>query len=477
MTTQPAARQGRTLVFVLAALLLLAGAVGAYLWWPSGPPAPPEIPLDSVEPEVARAVRGARAAVVKEPRAAATWGLLGRTLLANEMNTDLSLVCFLEAERLDPKDPRWPYFAAGDLLNLGKGAEALPKLRRAVELCEPGDARQLAARLWLAETLRTLGQFESAEDQLNKVLAVAPNEPRAHFGLGLLAYERGQWPACRAHLEKCVGSPQARKKACVLLATVCERLQDKQNADKYADLATRPLKDPGWADPFLAENARLALRKRDQTRIVEQLQAAGDFKQAAALATQMAADFPDDSSAHILAGRVLPRLGQYRRAEEHLHKARALAPDKIEVYYLLSMVYLEQGKVLQAQQGDRQKATRLFEESCKQARWVLARKPDYGFAHYALGLSLKHLQRSDEALAALRQAVHCNPEYADIHLALGEALAEAGKVREARYYLEQAALLAEPNDPRPQAALDKLPPRDDPKAKASGPRSVSSPGK
>src|SRR5207249_3090915 len=75
MITQPTARQGRTLVLVLAALLLLAGALGAYLWWPSGPAAPPEIPLDGVEPDVARAVRLARAAVVKEPRSAASWGL------------------------------------------------------------------------------------------------------------------------------------------------------------------------------------------------------------------------------------------------------------------------------------------------------------------------------------------------------------------------------------------------------------------
>jgi hypothetical protein len=37
------------------------------------------------------------------------------------------------------------------------------------------------------------------------------------------------------------------------------------------------------------------------------------------------------------------------------------------------------------------------------------------------------------------------------------ALAEAGKVREARAVLEEALLLAGPNDPRPKAALDKLP--------------------
>jgi hypothetical protein len=56
----------------------------------------------------------------------------------------------------------------------------------------------------------------------------------------------------------------------------------------------------------------------------------------------------------------------------------------------------------------------------------------------------------------LRQSVHCNPEFSDNHLFLGIALAEDGKLTEARPHLEQALLLAGPNDPRPRKALDEF---------------------
>ena len=36
---------------------------------------------------------------------------------------------------------------------------------------------------------------------------------------------------------------------------------------------------------------------------------------------------------------------------------------------------------------------------------MLARKPDYGYAHMALGLALRHLGRRAEALRELREAL------------------------------------------------------------------------
>src|SRR5260370_23626968 len=175
-------------------------------------------------------------------------------------------------------------------------------------------------------------------------------------------------------------------------------------------------------------------------------------------------------------GRVVPQVGKYEVGENHLRRALELAPDKIQVHYLLSLVFLKQGEALrQGSEANRLKAPALFERSAASARRVLTLKPDYGFAHYALGLALKNLGRRTEALAALRQAVHCNPEYAEIHLVLGQALAEQGDVREARRHLEEAQLLAAPNDTRARDELKKLPAAIDPKPKSSGP--VASPGK
>jgi tetratricopeptide (TPR) repeat protein len=441
----------------LAIVMLAAAALGIYLW-PRATPVP-DIPLDGQEPEVAKVINAAHEETVQQPRSADAWGKLGRVLVANEFQVDIALACFQEAERLDPGNPRWPYFASG-LLSVDKGLpqQALPKLERAVALGEGNIEAPSAPRLRLAETLLQLGQDEQARGQYLTVLRADPDNPRAHFGLGQIAAAAGDWQDSRTHLEACLSSPEARQKASVQLATVCERLGDKENAAKYATFAARMPKDFDWTDPYVVEHTQYAVRKRDRYKAVEGLEAQGQFGEAASLLARLVADNPDDYLPHLMLGRVLPQMGQLDKAEEHLLAAKRLSPDKIQVHYLLSLVYFHQGETITRQKnGDPQRAQAFFEKAAQAAREVLAHKPDYGFAHMSLGLALKQLGQPEESLAELREAVHCNPEYADNHLFLGEALAASGDTAQARRHLEQAQLLANPNDPRPKAALDKLP--------------------
>ena len=53
-------------------------------------------------------IEAARQNVLDKPCSADAWGLLGMTLLTN-LFTDDADRCFVEAARLDPRDPRWPY--------------------------------------------------------------------------------------------------------------------------------------------------------------------------------------------------------------------------------------------------------------------------------------------------------------------------------------------------------------------------------
>jgi tetratricopeptide (TPR) repeat protein len=467
MSAFPALSRRTLRLLGLTTLLLLAAvaAGGTYFWW-QRPAAVPEIPLEGQEKEVVEKITEARVAVIKAPHSASDWGYLGKVLLANEISLDSALVCFLEAERLDPKEPRWPYFSAGLLAGeQGKPEEAVPKFERAVALAEASSEPTSAPRLWLAETLASLGRPAQAAAHFQKVLAAEANNPRAHFGLGLLAYARGDWQVCRTHLEACLGSPEARKRACINLAMVYERLGDQESADHYAKLAARAPRDFDWRDPYIAQNLHLAVRMRDRYRVVETLESQGRLAQATNNLLYLLSAYPDDYRPHLMMGRLQGQSGQLASAEVHLRKARQLAPDKIQVHYLLSLVLFREGEALQAKESESPKAKALFEESAQSARQALALKADYGYAYMSLGLALKQLQQRAAALAAFRQAVHCNPEFADNHLFLGEALADEGDLVAARRHLEQAKLLAHPNDPRPKAALEKLPAASAPKAK------------
>jgi tetratricopeptide (TPR) repeat protein len=444
-------------VFVLPALALAAGALGiAYLWLQPPPPRePPQIPLEGIEREVAEVIELQRKRLAEEPGSGKAWGQLGRSLLANDVHPDISLVCFQEAARLEPKEPRWPHFSAGLLLNQSKRAEAAALLRRAVALGEEAGETNPAPRLLLAETLAGLGRSEEAEKHFRQALALDPDDLRAHFNLGVLALERGELGPCRAHLERCLASPQARKKAAALLATVCARLEDKASAERYSRMAENLPKDLNWSDRFLAENVPFVKRKRERYRVGEQLEAEGKYAEAADLMKGLVEAYPKDHLPHLILGRLYAQMGQFQLGEQYLLKARELAPDKIQAHYLLGLVHFKWGSVLW-EKGGREKAKALLERSVRSSRRALALRPDYGFAHMCLGRSLAYLGRRGEALAEAREAVKCNPEYADNHLFLGQMLLEENHLGEARRSLEQARLLAPPKDSRAELALKEL---------------------
>jgi tetratricopeptide (TPR) repeat protein len=443
---------------VLLGAAVLAGAAlatGAWLRWARprpAPPVPPEVKADALEPAVLTAIGVARERVLKEPASAEAWGDLGKVFLANEMQDEAN-VCFARAEQLDAHNPRWPYFQGGTWQARGDYAAALPLLRRAADLCAGPEAGNVVPRLLLAETLLTLGRTDEADAEVRQAADSKPDDARVQFDRGLVAAARQDWPAAREHLRRCLGSPYARQKACVQLAAASRRLGEAAAAEDFRRQADRLPPDLEWGDPFVAEYLHWAVRKRARYRLAEQLEAAGRPADAVAVLGPLARDYPDDYLPHLTVGKLLGQTGDLGTAEQALRTARRLAPDKVQVYYYLSLVLFRRGEERE-RKGERDRAS--FEEAADMARRATELKPDYGFAHMALGLTLKRLGRADEALAAFRQAVRCNPEFAEMHFHLGEALAESGRAEEARPRLEQALRLAPPGAGWRQAARDRL---------------------
>jgi tetratricopeptide (TPR) repeat protein len=450
---------GRNRRLLLSGLLLTAvvTACGAIVYFArsrDAPPVPPDVEADESEPAVAAAIRVARRRVLDDPRSAQAWGDLGEAFLANEME-EPSQVCFAQAERLNPGDPRWPYLYGVPLMSQGDRAGALPYQRRAAELSDSAAETNTAPRLLLAENLLALGQTDEAEEQFRRVLARRPDDVRAQFGMGLLAYAREDWPASRDHLLRCLTSPQARQKASALLSAVSQRLGDTAGADRYRAQADRFPKDFDWADPYATEYLNWAAKKRARYRLVEQLEAAGRLADAVAVLRPMATEFPDDHLAQFTLGKYLGQLGDYAGAERALRRALELAPDKAQAHYYLSLVLMKEGEAL-LRQGEADPARAALREAGEEARQALAITPDNGFAHMSLGLTLKYLGDRPGAIAALRRAVGCNPELAELQFYLGELLADDGQGAEARRYLRQALDLAPAGAPWRQAALARL---------------------
>jgi tetratricopeptide (TPR) repeat protein len=196
--------------------------------------------------------------------------------------------------------------------------------------------------------------------------------------------------------------------------------------------------------------------KPERFQRVEHLEAQGRLREAVDLLSEMVQSQPD-ARAYVGLGKDLGQLGDYQAAEQALRTALRLSPESAQAHYQLAKVLWARAEQRWRQGGDRAQAEGWFRTASDEARQALAHSPDHALAHMVLGLCDLRLGRRADGLASLGAAVRCSPDLVEPNLHLGEALAEDGRVDEARGYLEQAARLARPDDPRPRAALARLP--------------------
>jgi tetratricopeptide (TPR) repeat protein len=438
-------RRGLIAILILA-LVSGSAALGWYGWrWYNAPQAP-DIATADLDPELTAAIEKARQRIRQDPYSAPRWGDLGK-LLRDAHLVPSAAGCYAQAERLDPRNPRWPYLQ-GEALRLRDSGAALPPLERAAALA--GD-REIAPHLRLAEVLLSLGREKEAEQHLRRAQELDPDDPTVEYNLGVLALARDDTDGALAHLKRSEHSLFTQRKTCIQLAAVYRRLGRDQEADKYSRKADQLEPDRTWLDPFLPTGEAVGRSARLQQ--VQRLETQGDFRAAAEQLALLIQERPE-YSAYVALGSDLAKMGDFAGAEQAMRSAIALAPEGFKAHYELSRLFWvradrDRGK-------DAERARKEYEESIASARRALACRPDHGMAHVVLGMSLRGLGKRDEAREAFRTAITCSPDLADAHLYLGELLAEEGRTAEARASLERAVQLARPEDSRPRDALARL---------------------
>jgi tetratricopeptide (TPR) repeat protein len=441
-----------TLGIVGVVLLAAAGGLG---WRWSAAPAPPPLPVDRMEPAVAKVVADALAGVRAAPRSGEAWGRLGMAAAANGFPAEAG-VCLARAEQLDPDNPRWPYLQAQTGV-FDNSREPLGHLRRALPLAvTPG--QRAAVHFRLALLLLEDGRLDDAAVALDALGAIEPDGPRVRLGRGLLAVARDDRPAARALLAPLADNPLARRRGQFELAALAAadgqpdlaRTRQRRAAELPADLP--------WPDPFLDELAPFAVSRHHRLQEVDRLEAQGRRPEALALVRRIVADTPDARS-YLTLGLTLTRMNEFDEAERALRRAIELGATQMQAHHFLATILFLKGEAAEREPGGRDRARALFAEALAAEDRAIALKPDDVFTHLTRGRILRHLGRDGDAIAALRAAVRCRPELADPHLFLGEALAETGNVRDAIPEFEPAAGFAAADAPRPRAALGKWRPR------------------
>jgi tetratricopeptide (TPR) repeat protein len=416
-----------------------AAAIALFAAWYFRPRQPvPEIPfpdLTGIDPAVAQVVEAAQAAVREAPRSADAWGHLGRVLLAHAFEGEAQ-TCFAAAERLAPREPRWPYYQ-GITLSLSSSEAAVAKLRRALDL--GGDASG-AARLRLGDLLLKAGRLEEAEEQFRLLLQREPANPRAALGLAQVAWERGAPEQSLTHLRRAVDSPFTRKKACHLLAEVYQQQGDRAAAERALQRAAQLPDDQGWVDSFLGEVEQLRVGIRTRLEEANRLLEQGKVDEAVAFLQQAARDYPEADAVWVSLGRALVRQGNLVAAERTLRRAVEIAPEAAEARFQLGVALFSQ-KAYPAAADCFRKAVEL--------------KPAHALAYYNLGHCLMLQDDRAGAIEAFGGAVRCRPQFAEAHTNLADLLLQEGRQAEAREHVSHALRL-NPGDERARQLWEKL---------------------
>jgi tetratricopeptide (TPR) repeat protein len=342
--------------------------------------------------------------------------------------------CFIQAERYDPKEVRWPYLLAITLIR-EDAAAATVCLERAANLAEDDPV----VRLQLGETLLEPRRLAGAEAQFRRVLESDPTEPRALLGLGRVAYFRGELRVSLGYLTRATGRAKGARMTHALLAEIHCRLKEKRAAETELRLAAE-LPEADWPDRYLDEVDRLKVGLEPRIGVAEKLVQQRRLAEAGNLLRDLAADHPRAAAVQTALGRLYLLKLDLPGATEAFRKADALRPEHFPTYCNLAT----------ALQG-----LRRYAEAAAWYQKALRLKPRDGLAYYHLAQCL-HLQGNRAgAIQTLRQAVRFKPELAAAHRDLGELLSQAGQPAEAVVELRYAVHLA-PGDAAARSLLAAL---------------------
>lgn len=421
-----------------AVLLAVVAAVGVIIFrqFEDEPavPEPPNPELTQVDPAVREVISNAQAEVRKSPQSAAAWGRLGMAFHTHIFAGE-AMTCFEQAEKLDPNNPRWPYFQG--LIHLADDPPAaLPKIERAVELS--GDSDE-APRLRLAELYHRLGQHDPAMEQYGRLLVENPTHARVNLGLARLYFEDGNITGSRNRLRLAMEHPATRKSALMLSAELQQRAGDFRAARQDRAAAAELPDEADWPDAYVNETAPFRVGAAVRLKLAGQLLDRNRGAEANKMLDELVRDYPQSALAWTLLGWAQLQQNQNALAEHSLQTA--LNVDRAQPR---SWLYLG---VVQQKQGHRSQAIESF-------RRAIEFKPSYFEAHYNLGVCLKEADEYDAAIVAFENALRCQPLSAPAHAQLGEVFWKQGKTSEAREHLEEAAEL-NPKDAAVRKLLDE----------------------
>ena len=421
----------RRIVWGIVAAGLGGLAAAGYFWQRAGERGailaaglPPRPNLGALPAELTQRVETCEQRVRAGPDRLAALDELSRLYHVNGFFPEASQ-CYQALLQVDAANPHWPYRLATIVAGYGQLDDALPLWRRAAKLAPD----YLPARLRLADTLLKANQNAEAARVYAAVLEREPRNPYALLGLARIDVDAGRWDAARERLEVVVQESNYGI-GYDLLPTVYEHLGEATRAEAMrarnkASGAFSDVPDP-WIDELIydcydtyrisaaagtadhAGDTRAAIRILDRAltlapnQAVFQFQMAGlhlrlreyaDARRCFERCTVLAPDF-SDGWAQLTA--LLLKLGDRTAAARALAAGLANCPNSPGLHLQRAHQLSEDGRLLAA---------------IEEYRETIRLRPQEAEAYVDLAIVYIQLDRTDEGIAAMHNALKVEPEH------------------------------------------------------------------
>lgn len=329
-------------------------------------------------------------------------------------------------------------------LRLGRGAQAIDELRRALEL-DPSDTASVMNLLFLLESTK---RYEEALALINSAEKDLGESPPLRVRRARLLVQTGRGSEAVTDLVSLLGAQPDFPEGEMILALALSR-------------GPEALADTAAVEALLRRHPLLA---RTRTALARLYLGAGRYPEAQAHLELLAASDPSDTRILRDLGVLCFRQGKYGEAEARFRDLQKASPRDPEPLRWLSRLALVQqrpedairlaGSALARAPGDPDallcQATGLLtlgrrEEALLSAEAVLQRDPTRREAGLLAAAVLDDLGRSGEAVDRLRPIATSYPDDRDVLFALGASLERAGEIDSSLVVFDRL-LAANPDD-------------------------------
>ena len=346
----------------------------------------------------------------------AAYGRMGTLLMAAEQ-VDTAEICYVNAQKLEPRDARWPYYL-GQLYRIkGPVTSAAASFERALVL-RPDDVPTL---VWLGEVYLTHGRVDEAGHLFSKVLNGQPKLVPALFGAGRVALARKEYASAVKLLEECLALDSRATATHYPLGMAYRGLGNtalaQAHLERKGDVKIQPV------DPLMAElNEVLESPRAYDIRGGRSLET-GDWADAAAQFRKGLALAPSDPVLRLRLGTTLFQMGDPRGARQEFERILQSSPEYARAHHSLGLLAAADGR---------------YEEALERFSAAVKYGPSDASARVAFAGLLRREGRSEEALDQYNAARQLDPRRPDATLGYIVTLSKLSRHEEARDRLVEA---------------------------------------